>query len=98
MNEALPKEMDTVCRMAILKYGEIPQCKKAVEELFELVIAISNYCEGYLQGGRRKDAVIDEVADVFIMNYQLMIMLGGKEVIERIQFKLDRLQKKMGAK
>lgn len=68
---------------SIIKYGEEPQCRQAMEECAELIQAINKY----IRYPDRKDChnnLIEEIADVEIMLYQLKVMfnVSDDEVFE----------------
>ncbi len=67
-------------------YGE-GQLKKAIEELFELINAITN---------DDKENIIEEIADVEIMICQLKMLLKCENKVEEIKrYKVDKQLKRM---
>lgn len=74
------------------KYGNTAQKVKAIEELSELIKALS---KDLLKEGIPKENrlnIIDEIADVNIMITQLIIMFDcKKEVLDRIDYKIKRM-------
>lgn len=68
---------------SIIKYGEEPQCRQAMEECAELIQAI-NKCIRYPDRKDCHNNLIEEIADVEIMLYQLKIMfnVSDDEVFE----------------
>lgn len=67
-------------------YGE-GQFKKTVEELFELINAITK---------DDKENIIEEIADVEIMTCQLKMLLKCENKVEEIKrYKVDRQLKRM---
>jgi len=82
-----------IMKKAIVWYGIKNQLNKCKEECIELSTAIENYNEpapGYIHRSNTK-AVADELADVFITAIQATKIIGVDAVIERINFKLSRL-------
>lgn len=68
---------------SIIKYGEEPQCRQAMEECAELIQAI-NKCIRYPDRKDCHNNLIEEIADVEIMLYQLKVMfnVSDDEVFE----------------
>lgn len=60
---------------SIIKYGEEPQCRQAMEECAELIQAI-NKCIRYPDRKDCHNNLIEEIADVEIMLYQLKVMFN----------------------
>lgn len=82
MNESV------ICRRAVETYGTEHQKRKAMEELAELMLALSRE-----QDNRSTDdEVITEIADVQIMLEQLMQMYGREKVTRERYRKLRRLE------
>ena len=82
-----------IIQKAIVWYGTKHQLNKCKEECLELVTAIHNYNQQapeYVQKENTK-VVVDEVADVLITAIQAAKIIGVDEVIERIKYKLTRL-------
>lgn len=92
-----------ILKKAINHYGESHQIKKAREELLELYIELK-LIKDHLNAQDRSnfgaiDGLVDEVADVSIMLEQLKIIFDCKsQVDDRIEFKLDRLEKRINDK
>ena len=77
--------------MAIETFGTEAQAHKCIAEMGELIVALSHNLEG-----RRSDgAVIEEIADVTIMCYQMAIIYGFDNVCSVIDTKLERLAKRI---
>lgn len=76
-----------VCKKAIDLYGEALQKIVAVEEMGELIQAISKSLRG------DDHNVEEEIADVMIMITQLMMMYDLKKVMEIREAKLKRLER-----
>lgn len=80
---------------AIQKYGERAQVDIAIEEMSELTKALLKRRRvGDFTSVRNN--IIDEIADVLICAKQLiLIYMCPAEVQERIEYKLDRLERRM---
>jgi phosphoribosyl-ATP pyrophosphohydrolase len=91
-------------KKAIFWYGTKHQLNKCKEECLELVTAIYNYNQQAPEYVLKENTkvVVDEVADVLITAIQAASIIGVDDVIERIRFKLmrldDRIEKQMTAK
>lgn len=74
---------------AIETFGEEKQKIKLFEEMAELQKEV---CKNML-GSDNEELIIGEIADVFIMLEQLIIMYGikNKEIQDVVDFKLNRL-------
>ena len=83
----------TKALMILAHYDSKAQMVKCCEELSELNVAILKYVNGL----GSSDAVLDEIADVYIMLEQLKaIMPFGMNIIdEMIDYKLDRQLKRI---
>lgn len=79
-----------ICEDAVDVFGDGPQEIKAIEELAELqaVLARDMNCLQVTD-----EEIIDEIADVHIMTQQMAIIFGEKEVVQRINEKLERLKR-----
>ena len=75
-----------VCKKAIDTFGVANQQLKAVEEMGELIQAISKAIIG------KEHNVEEEIADVEIMLTQLKIMYDLKKIEEWKEFKINRLK------
>ena len=81
----------TVPVLAVHHYGAEHQKKKAIEEMGELITAISRE-----QDGRATlEQVITEIADVQIMMRQLALIYGIDAVAEEIDRKQRRLLRRI---
>lgn len=81
----------TVPVLAVHHYGAEHQKKKAIEEMGELITAISRE-----QDGRATtEQVITEIADVQIMMHQLALIYGIDAVAKEIDRKQRRLLRRM---
>lgn len=78
------------------KYGLTMQMTVALEEMAELQKEITKLMRG--QGS--KEHLIEEIADVRIMLLQITYFLNisNDDIIDMIQFKLNRLAKRINAK
>ena len=75
-----------ICNKAINSYGNASQKIKAIEEMGELIQAIS---KSLLDG---KNNVEEEIADVEIMLTQLKIMYNLSDIENWRNYKLNRLK------
>lgn len=85
---------EDVIRKAIDTYGEDAQLWMVIEEMSELSKEICKFKRG-------KDnflEIADEMADVYIMLEQLKRLCAVPQVLiqQRIDFKFDRLRKRLG--
>lgn len=88
------KKQESILQLAIHKNGAKQQILKAIEELSELTKELARQLT---KEGNHANTV-DEMADVEIMMKQVKKILGGdieNEISERIDFKIDRLQKRL---
>ena len=86
-----PLKILTVPVLAVQHYGVEHQKKKAIEEMGELITAISRE-----QDGRATtEQVITEIADVQIMMRQLELIYGIDAVANEIDRKQRRLLRRM---
>lgn len=85
-----PTEVQTA---VIKKYGKIIQTFVAIEEMSELMKELSKN----MRGEKNHDALVEEVADVYIMLDQIMTMyeLTDEEVTEMIHEKLKRTEERL---
>lgn len=97
------KELATL-EKAVQEFGAPAQVDMAIEEMSELTKALlkhRRYCEGCQAKGedRLEEAIAEEMADVFIMLYQLIYIFGNAEQIQKVVWgKIERLQKRFQAK
>lgn len=87
-----------ILESAIEKYGREKQLDMVIEEMAELTKAICKYkrIDEYYLPEDIRDNLIEETADVKIMIAQLeMIFSFGDEVGEKIEEKMDRLQRRL---
>ena len=89
-NKKFTKDEEIViCNKAINSYGNASQKIKAIEEMGELIQAIS---KSLLDG---KNNVEEEIADVEIMLTQLKIMYNFSDVENWRNYKLNRLKERV---
>ena len=80
-----------IYKESIKKFGVDYQIEKTVEECAELILAIKHY-----QGERcEANDVVCEISDVFIVIEQMKIIFGRKNVDEAIDYKIERLKKRI---
>lgn len=78
---------------AILKWGLDPQLDMCQEEAAELIMAINKLRRSKY---RRKSAVAEEIADLYIMAGQVILGLKlEKQVAKWTAFKLKRLERRL---
>lgn len=70
------------------KWGEKAQFDQAIEECAELITTLQHFSRGKV--GR--DAVVNELADVFLMVGQLTYMFGEEELTAAVEKKIAKLQ------
>ena len=81
----------TVPVLAVAHYGKEHQKKKAIEEMGELITALSRE-----QDGRATEHdVITEIADVHLMIRQLMVIYGVDKCVEEYDRKQRRLLRRI---
>ena len=71
----------------ISKWGEKAQYDQAIEECAELITSLQHFARGKVD----KDAVVDELADVFLMVGQLTYMFGEDQLFESVEKKIAKL-------
>ena len=83
----------TTLEKAIATYGKDMQLNVAIEELSELIKEI---CKNK-RGADNREAIIEEMADCYIMLDQLRIIfgIGSIEMTAEIFKKIDRLEKRL---
>lgn len=86
------KTMETIDK-AIEKYGDKQQKIVAIEEMSELTKEITKD----LRGDANINNIVEEMADVHIMLMQLQKMynINLQTLFEKIEFKLERLEKRL---
>ena len=83
----------TTLEKAINVYGKDMQLTVAVEELSELIKEICKH----KRGADNRDAIIEELADCYIMLEQMIIIFGitDDELYDKYEEKLDRLEDRL---
>lgn len=80
---------ETIYKNAIMTYGEIAQIDVAIEEMSELIQALSKYKRG------KEHNVEEEIADVSIMLDQLKIIFNNRKVKKIRKRKIARLETRL---
>lgn len=95
----LDKEMiENIFDHSICRYGKEPQCRQAMEELAELIQAVNKSLR-YPDRPRYYANLIEEIADVEIMLYQLKVMFNIDDdqvfafKVEKAKREQERLKK-----
>jgi hypothetical protein len=92
-------DMDKICKRVIKHYGVINQLNKACEEINELKNEIDVPSDK-----QNKQRIVDEIADVSIMVYQIILIteniirdfdINEDGIDTRVDFKLSRLERRM---
>lgn len=85
--------MDESQKMAVILYGKEHQVMIAIEEMSELVKELSKEYRGY----ENIEAIIEEMADVYICLEQLQIIFGisDSDLDTEIDKKMNRNMKRM---
>ena len=85
--------MNDISRKAIQHYGETIQMFVAIEEMSELTKELTKH----MRGEDNKEAMTEEIADVYIMIEQVMYMneISLNDVVEKMHEKLNKLKERM---
>lgn len=85
--------MDDVLKQAIDQYGKTLQTFVAIEEMSELIKELTKN----MRGNDNHEAMVEEIADVYIVLEQVMIMNGIdlNEVVNMMNQKLERLKERL---
>lgn len=85
--------MNDISKKAIQHYGETIQMFVAIEEMSELTKELTKH----MRGEDNKEAMTEEIADVYIMIEQVMYMneISLNDVVEKMHEKLNRLKERM---
>jgi hypothetical protein len=78
-------------RAAVETWGIHAQADMAEEEAAEFIAASKHYARGKVDA----DRLVDELADIRIMQEQLAEFIGRERVEQRIQEKMDRLRERL---
>lgn len=82
---------------SIIKYGKEPQCRQTMEECAELIQAINKFLR--YPNDKHYANLIEEIADVEIMLYQLKVMFNIDDdqvlafKVEKAKREQERLEK-----
>ncbi len=90
MTKFLMARMTELAGYAVGKWGRQPQQVKAMEECGELIVQLAKFVNG---SPTSLEAIIDEIADVQIVVWQMRLQFGESATDIRIHQKLDRLEK-----
>lgn len=71
------------------KWGRDAQYEQTVEECAELIATLKHFARGKVDS----DAVVDELADVYLMVGQLTYMFGEKQLTDAVERKISKLNK-----
>lgn len=87
------QEVIDTYKKAIKTYGEKAQKLMAIEEMSELTKEI---CKDF-RGKLNREHLIEEVADVTIVIYQLLMMykISDKEIQQMCERKMERLKERL---
>lgn len=82
-----------ICLSAIDKYGPAVQQSQTEEELAELIVALKHYHRGRV----KFKAVLEEIADVYIMLTQIrqIYSVGDDQMSEAIAKKIGKLKDRL---
>ena len=78
-------------RAAVETWGIDAQADMAEEEAAEFIAASKHYARGKVSA----DELVDELADIRIMQEQLTEFIGRERVEQRVQEKMDRLRERL---
>lgn len=90
-----------VLQVAVNTYGKEAQVDMAIEEMSELTKALlkhrrAEHSPEAWDYEKTRQNILEEIADVIIMLLQLIIIYGGREIIQQdINEKIDRLEKRL---
>ena len=90
-NSFYAQQNKIIYKNAVIVFGQSHQIAKAIEELSELIKELSRY----LNDENNKHQIIDEIADAYIMLYQVRDIFGCKRVDAQIVEKTLRLKKRI---
>jgi len=78
-------------RAAVETWGIDAQADMAEEEAAEFIVASKHYAQGKIDA----DELVDELADIRIMQEQLTEFIGRERVERRVREKMDRLRERL---
>lgn len=81
-------------KLALSTYGREAQQDQAIEECAELIVALRHYQRGTGSLG----ALQGEIADVLVTVMTLAIQYGDEAIAACVDYKLDRLRKRLGGR
>lgn len=82
----------TILTKSLEHFGRVNQQVKTIEEMAELTKEVCKEIGGLLSN---REAVIEELADVQIMIFQMQMIYGVDDVQQQIAIKLHRLKERM---
>lgn len=92
MTPSLTLDEFLLCKQAIMRYGKQGQMIVAIEELSELIKELTKN----LRGRDNYAAISEEMADVYIMLEQLIMMFDNdNEIRGQMRLKMKRLKERM---
>ena len=80
-----------ICSKAVDIYGTEAQIWMAIEEMSELLNAISKHRRDRVN----REDICEEIADVSIMMIQLAYIFGVEDVNDYLEQKIDRLERRL---
>ena len=83
-----------VLRQNIMKHGATEVLIKMIEEAGEMNTAIAKYLLSKTKEPELVNNIIDEIADNYVVLEQLKMIYGERYIQDRIDFKIDRLDKR----
>jgi len=93
--------LDLIADHAIQYFGTRNQKIKAIEELSELIQALAKEIS-FRPPGSHEDSfkytgfnTMEEIADCIVILHQLRFIYGPHKIDDLIEFKIDRLEKRM---
>lgn len=86
---------ERVLLSALRIYGADHQIDKAIEEMAELIKALMDLKHNNGKDKGLVKAVVEEVADVYIMSTQLINIFDAEAVQREIDYKMQRLSQKI---
>lgn len=78
---------------AIKKWGNHSQMSMAIEECTELSLALQKHFRS--PSPETIANVEDEIADVLIMMEQMLLIFNKAKVMDRVEFKMNRLESRI---
>lgn len=90
MKELTQMALEASAQSIVQAYGERAQLTKTCEELSELTVQLCKWLNFEAKTATAYDAVIDEIADVYIVLAQLRVIFGTDQVEDQIVKKLNR--------